>query len=49
MDYYTWLKKIVEEYINFKELPRDINGDIISLEDYVNILKEEYNYEEDRY
>lgn len=49
MDYYTWLKGIVEEYINFKELPRDINGEIISLEDYVNILKEEYNYEESRY
>lgn len=49
MDYYTWLKNIVEEYINFDEQPRDINGDIISLEDYVKILKEEYNYEEDRY
>ena len=49
MDYYTWLKGIVEEYISFKELPRDINGEIISLEDYVNILKEEYNYEEGRY
>lgn len=45
MDYYTWLKNICEEYINFEEPPRDINGEIISLEDYICILREEYNYD----